>query len=208
MILIEIAHPAGAFTEQDRDLLAGRVRDALLAVEHAPEETMRRARAMTHVAFRELHGWHTGDGPLAPGSTPPVLLTITVPEAWRAEISRHAISVLRAAVHRLDRVRGWKRRGGDLWVTVHGVPDGSIGLNGKASTADDVLAYMTEEFRAAQAAGHAQPIPAGMLLDPICGMLVRPGRGSITLDHGGNTVGFCSLGCRDAYAGEHGLGVG
>jgi hypothetical protein len=169
---------------------------------------MRRARAMTHIAFRELHGWYTGDGPLAPDSVPPVIATITVAEAWREEMSRHAISVLRSAVHRLDTTRGWKRRGGDLWVIVQGVPDGSIGLDGRASTAEDVLAYMTEEFRAAQAAGRASPAPAGTLLDPICGMFVHLGRASITLDHDGATMGFCSLGCRDAYVREHALAAG
>jgi len=132
MILVEIAHPAGAFTAQDRDGLAGRVRDAFLTGERAPEETMRRARAMTHIAFCELHGWHTGDGPLDPDAVPPVIVTVTVPETWRAETSRHMISVVRSAVHRLDSTRGWERRGGDLWVTVKGVLDGSIGLNGKA----------------------------------------------------------------------------
>jgi YHS domain-containing protein len=199
MILVEIAHPAGAFTEEDRDRVAGRVRDAFLAAGHAPEETMRRARAMTHIAFRELYGWQTGDGPLAPDTAPPVLVTVTVPEAWREETARFAIGALRSAVRRLDRSRGWVRRGGDLWVTVQGVPDGSIGLDGKASTADDVLAYMTEEFRAANAAGHAQPAPDGALVDPVCGMFVRPGRDAITLEHEGVTLGFCSLGCRDAH---------
>lgn len=67
MILVEIAHPAGMVTDEDRDLVAWRILDVLLDASHAPEETMRSARAMTHLAFRELEGWHTGNG--LPGPT-------------------------------------------------------------------------------------------------------------------------------------------
>lgn len=207
-MLIEIAHPAGALPAADRDLLVRRILDVTLDPNHAPEETMRRARAMTHVTFRELHDWRTGDGPLDPDAAPPLLVTVTVPAAWREETARHLTGVVRAAVNRLDTTHGRQRRGGHLWVNVLGVPDGSIGLNGKASTADDVLAYLTEDYRAARAAGTAEPVPDGMLVDPVCGMLVRPGKAAITLDHDGATVGFCALGCRDAYARMHELEVG
>lgn len=207
MMLFEVAHPAGAFTAEDRDLLVRRIFDVALDDDHAPEETMRRARAMWHIGFRELHGWRTGDGPPAPDAAPPVIVTITVPEAWRAEVSRHMIGLVRAAVKRLDTTRGWARRDGDLWVNVLGVPDGSIGVDGKASTAEDVVVAMTEDYRAARAAGTAAPVPEGTLVDPMCGMLVRPGKGAITLDHDGATVGFCALGCRDAYVRMHDLEV-
>lgn len=199
MMLIEVAHPAGALRSADRELLTDRILTVLLTTDHAPEETMRRARSMTHVAFRELHGWHTGDGPLASGAVPPMIITITVPELWREEVSRHTIGAIRAAVRRLDVTRGWHRNGGDLWVNVLGIPDGSIGLNGKATDADGVLDFMTEDFRTAQASGAAMPVPDGMLVDPICGMLVRPGKESITLEEDDATIGFCALGCRDAY---------
>ncbi|PRY01930.1 YHS domain-containing protein [Allonocardiopsis opalescens] len=209
MILIEIAHPAGALREEDRRLVAERLVGAFLTGDSgpgsAPEATLRRAATMTHVAFRELYGWHRGDGPPDPGAAPPVIASVTVPEAWREDVAPYAIGVLRSAVRQVDTARAWERRGGDLWVTVRGVPDGSIGLDGRPATADGVLAHMTEEFRAAQAAGTAPPPPDGTLLDPVCGMYVRPGKGSITLDHDGETVGFCSRGCRDSYAREHGL---
>lgn len=205
MMLIEVVHPRGALGPEDRTLVATCILDVLLADGHAPEETMRRARAMTHIHFREADGWHSGDGPPQPDRAPPLIITFTVPEAWREDVSRHSTGIMRAAVRRLDADRGWKREQGHLWINVLGVPDGSIGLDGKASTADDVLAHMTEEFRAAQAAGTARPVPDGKLVDPVCGMLVTPGRDAVILEHRGETVGFCSSGCRDHHVRENAL---
>lgn len=86
-----------------------------------------------------------------------------------------------------------------------GVADGSIGLNGAATDAIGVVNYMTEGYRAAQPA--APTLPDGVVLDPICGMRVRLGPRAITLPHGENVLGFCSSGCRAAYADEHQLEV-
>src|SRR5699024_9080249 len=82
------------------------------------------------------------------------------------------------------------RTGGDLWINVVGITDGCIGLNGKPATADDVLEYLTEEFRATLDAG--RELPEGVLLDPTCGMQVRENRGTLTLDHDGQRFGFCA----------------
>lgn len=135
-------------------------------------------------------------------------MTITVPEAWRDEVARHTIGTVRAAVRYLDAVRGRVRSSGSLWVNVHGVPDGNIGLDGKSSTADDVLAAMTADYRAAQEAGTVSSAPDGMLVDPVCGMFVRPGEGAVTLERDGATVGFCAYACRDAYARSHRIDIG
>ncbi|ACQ80087.1 conserved hypothetical protein [Beutenbergia cavernae DSM 12333] len=205
MMLVEITSPAGALTADDRALLAERFRGLVLAPDHAPDETMRRARAMTHLAFRETVDWYSGTGRPDPRAAPPLLVTVTVPDAWREEVARHLMAVIRTAVHQIDASHGWERGVGDLWITAVGVPDGCIGLDGKPSTADDVLRALTEEYRAAREAGTAAPVPEGMLVDPVCGMLVRPGARAITLDHDGETVGFCALGCRDSYAREHDL---
>ncbi|WP_280275879.1 hypothetical protein [Nocardia wallacei] len=208
MFLIEIAHPAGALDDDDRSLLTGRMLDPLLGSGHAPEETMMRASLATHVAYRELQGWRTGNGAPEPGAAPPLIVTITIPQAWRdAESSRHFIGIVRAAVNRLDGARGWERDLGSLWVRVDGIPDGSIGLDGKAVTAAGVLDFLTEVYRAAAAAGAAAKVPEGKLLDPICGMLVPDTQQAITLDHDGVRVGFCAAGCREAYAREHAIAM-
>ncbi|CAM3124615.1 hypothetical protein [Tsukamurella hominis] len=206
MFLIEIAHPAGAFGDDDRGLLADRILDPLLGAGHAPEETMMRAALATHIAFHELEGWRTGGGPPAPGAAPPVIVTVTVPEEWREDGgARHFIGIVRAAVRRLDRERGWERDLGTLWVRVDGVPDGCIGLDGKPASAADVLDFITEVYRASVTEGRTPEIPDGKLLDPTCGMFVTDGPDAIVLEHDGVRVGFCARGCQEAYAREHRL---
>lgn len=177
MFLIEIACPRGALTADDREELAADVCRVLVGAEEGvAEETMRRARAMTHVGFRELDGWTTGDGPWRPGSVPPLWVTLTVPEAWRTEMSRTTIGMVRRAVRRLDRSYGWQRPEGHLWINVVGIADGSIGMDGKPGTADEVVGRMTAEYRARTDAAGAD-LPEGATVDPMCGMRVRLGRG-------------------------------
>lgn len=207
MLLMEIAHPAGRLDEQDRVLLCESVVDLFLAPDGHAEETNQRARAATHVAFRELQGWRTGLGRPPEHAAPPMIITLTVPEAWREEAGSTFIGLLGTAVRRLDDARGWQRARGSLWVRLDGVPDGSIGLDGRPSTANDVLEFLTEDFRAAQARGTAAPAPEGKLMDPVCGMTVSDGKGTITLVHDGSRVGFCSHGCRAAYARREGIAV-
>ncbi|MFD5054111.1 hypothetical protein [Streptomyces tendae] len=207
MFLIEIACPRGALTADDREELAGEVCRVLVGAEEGvAEETMSRARAMMHVGFRELDSWTTGDGAWKPGRVPPLWVTLTVPEAWRTEMSRTSIGMVRRAVRRLDRSYGWERPEGHLWINVVGIADGSIGMDGKPGTADDVVGRMTAEYRARTDAAHAD-LPDGVTVDPMCGMRVRLGRGAVTLEHEGRTMGFCAKSCRAAYAREHGLPV-
>ena len=205
MNLIEISYPRGTVDQAERERMASSIVSAITGGgTGAPEETMRHARRMIHIAFREMDAWSTGDGPVSGDNPPPFVVTVTVPETWRTEVSRYMTGVMRAAIGRYDAGRGYVRDGGDIWVNTIGVQDGSIGLNGKASTAADVLDYMTEEFRAKN--HDSQDLPDGVVVDPICGMHVRLGPKAITLDHNGNTVGFCSHGCRDAYARHQGIG--
>lgn len=208
MFLIEVASPQGALTADDRAALARDVCDILVgADEGVAEETMRRARAMTHIGFRELTTWTTGDGPWRPGTAPPLWITLTVPEAWREEMSRNVIGLVRRGVRRLDRSRGWERDASSLWVNVVGIASGSIGLGGKARTSDDVVAYMTAEFRARHEPEESADLPDGVVIDPMCGMRVRLDAEAITLEHDGRTLGFCAAACRAAYAREHGLSL-
>jgi len=209
MNLIEIRCPSGSLAPADRAALAADVVHGLVGdqmVGEVPEETLRRAQAMTHVAFSELAGWTTGSGRWQPGEAAPLWITVTVPEMWREEMSPYVIGWLRTAVHQLDERRGWRRATGDLWINITGVADRSIGLDGRPATADDVLAVMTKEFRA-RAEGAATDLPDGMVIDPMCGMKVRLGKGAITLEQDGAVLGFCAQNCRDAYARREGIAL-
>lgn len=206
MFLIDITQPAGALDRAAQQRIARLIIDRLLIPDAAPPATLGRARRMTHVVFREAQSWATGDGPLADDTATPYLVTITVPEAWRPEISSHAIAAVRAALADQDDRVGASRRGGDLWVNLIGVADGSIGLDGTATDATGVVSYMTEDHHGMPAP--TTDLPEGIVLDPICGMRVRLGPDAITLEHDGQTVGFCATGCRDAYARNHDQSLG
>jgi hypothetical protein len=208
MNLVEIAYPTGALTPDDRALVAAHVIEGLVG-EGAhegtvPEETMAGARATTHVGFRDLATWTTGDGPWDPSTPPPVWITMTVPEAWREEAAPHLIGRLRSAVRRLDNEHGWRRPRGFLWINIVGIADGSIGIDGKPASAAAVIDFITAEFRAKLEAGTAD-VPDGVTIDPICQMHVKLGPDAITLEHDGQVVGFCATACRAAYAREHGI---
>lgn len=202
MNLIEIRHPAGALSPEDQVAMATEITVGLtgdVGDDTVPESTLRRVRAMTHVAFAELAGWQTGDGNWgAPGDVPPLWITVTVPEDWREEIARHEMGWLRRAVRRVDTDHDWQRPDGWLWINVVGIADGSIGLDGKAVTADGVVAEMSREFRSDLESGKVE-VPEGMLLDPMCGMLVKDRARAITLEHDGTRYGFCAHSCRDAF---------
>ncbi|MFE9175721.1 hypothetical protein ACFYN5_05665 [Streptomyces sp. NPDC007126] len=75
-------------------------------------------------------------------------------------------------MRRLDRSYGWRRPEGHLWINVVGVADGSIGMDGRPGTADEVVGRMTAECRARTDAAGAG-LPEGVTVDPMCGMRVR-----------------------------------
>lgn len=207
MFLIEIRYPRQALPEEDRRMLATEITNSIAGGHGdavAPEETMRRARRMMHVAFVAVDDWHDGDGPWRVGA-PPLWMTLTVPESWRSEISSTMDDMLRRAVRTVDARHEWVRTGPDLWINVVGIEDGSIGLDGKASTADDLVAYMTEEFRAKGSDG--ANVPDGFVIDPMCGMFVKLGPRAITLEHEGATLGFCAEACRATYARREGISL-
>jgi xanthine dehydrogenase accessory factor len=48
--------------------------------------------------------------------------------------------------------------------------------------------------------GAGGPVRAREAVDPVCGMTVTAGRGSLPLEHGDATYYFCGAGCRQAFA--------
>lgn len=202
MFLVDISYPHNALDDDARAAIAERIAHGLMGGEDhdSPEATMARARAMTHVAFHPAESWTTGDGPVSTDELAPYAVTVTVPDAWRHDISQHAIDTVTAALVAHDPPADRPRRAGHLWVNVVGVRNGSIGLDGMPCTADDVVLFMTEEHRANP---ERPQLPDGVVADPICGMHVELGPDAITVDHDGEVVGFCSRGCRAAYVRSH-----
>ncbi|GAA4244988.1 hypothetical protein GCM10022255_010350 [Dactylosporangium darangshiense] len=194
MNLIEIACPEGTLDETQRREVAGAVIANLLVEPDAPAEAVERAGRITHVWFREGRTWTTGGS----GAAAPFVVTVTVPEAWREELSRRAMGAVRAA---LTRHAGAATGGEDpaVWINVVGVHEGSIGMNGKPSMSTDIVRYLTRGVEPSAPAD----LPDGVVIDPVCGMRVRLGPQAHTLVHDGRTIGFCATGCLAVYAQDH-----
>ena len=102
MNLIEVAHPVGALTPRDQADLAHDIVTGISGPsENVPESTLRRARAMTHVGFKELTGWVTGDLPWTPGATAQTTsrtpTTRTWQRSWRTGPDRPRLPLVNGA---------------------------------------------------------------------------------------------------------------
>jgi hypothetical protein len=195
MNLVEISYPQGSLAEPQRQAIATDVVANLLTEPDAPAVALERAGHITHVWFHEALNWTNSAG------AAPLVATVTVPEAWRAELSRHAIGAVRAAVARHAPHIGLG--GPAVWINVVGVPDGGIGMGGKPAAGTDIVRYLTQDVTPQDAAG----LPDGVFVDPVCGMRVHgTGEHAVTLQHDGATVAFCATGCRDVYAQDHHIG--
>jgi YHS domain-containing protein len=201
MNLIEITCPEGALDETQRRAIAHDVMSTLLVEPDAPPQAVERAGHLTHVWFHAAQTWTTRAGSDRDSAPTPFVVTITVPEAWREELSRRAIGAVRTALNR--HVTPGGRDSGAVWINVIGVNDGSIGMNGSPSTSTDLVRYLTQDVEPS----NAQELSRGEVIDPVCGMRVQLGPHTHTLEHNGQTIGFCASGCRAVYAEDHNLPI-
>ncbi|MGH3500607.1 MAG: hypothetical protein ACRDQA_06880 [Nocardioidaceae bacterium] len=202
MNLIELTYPAGALDETQRQAIADAIVSHLLAGPDAPREAIERAGRATHVWFHAATTWTTGAGPVQSETAFPLVVTITVPDAWRDELAPHAIGAVRAAlVRHVPAIVNGSEAG--LWINVLGVRDGCIGLNGKPTTSTDIVRYLTHDLTLPD----DSDLRDGVLIDPVCGMHVHLGKGTISLDHDGHTIAFCATGCRNVYAQDHNITI-
>lgn len=200
MNLIEITYPEGSLDETQRQAIADDVISALLVEPDAPPQAVERAGRLTHVWFQAARTWTTGAGRDQDTPSTPFVVTVTVPEAWREELSRRAIGAVRTALTR-HAAEPTPNKGGAIWINVVGVHEGSIGMNGKPATSTDIVRYLTQDVEPP----NPQNLSDGEVIDPVCGMRVRLGPRTHTLIHNGQTIGFCAAGCRAVYAEDHNI---
>jgi YHS domain-containing protein/phenylpyruvate tautomerase PptA (4-oxalocrotonate tautomerase family) len=201
MNLIEITCPEGTLDETQRQAIAHDVLSTLLVEPDAPPQAVERAGHLTHVWFHAARTWTTRAGQNQDSASTPFVVTITVPEGWREELSRRAIGAVRTALTR--HVTLAAQNNGAVWINVVGVHDGSIGMNGKPSTSTDIVRYLTQNVEPPD----AQDLSDDEVIDPVCGMRVHLGPHAHTLTHNGQTIGFCASGCRAVYAEDHNIPI-
>ncbi|MFG1946807.1 YHS domain protein [Nonomuraea sp. NPDC048826] len=192
MMFVELFTPWGNLDATGRRLVAGRLGSLCeLTGGGAPvgDGTAEVFRSMFQVVVHEPEVWVAGDRPLGPADRPHYLVRVYVPGPWRKDMSHTVIEYVTRVINEVD--------GGNPAVQVHvlGVPEGGIGLDGRARTSAEIVDLLSEPHQAELGAGRAAR-------DPLCGVIVPLGDDAITLEADGTLHAFCCAGCRDAYVGR------
>ncbi|MGQ4383460.1 YHS domain-containing protein [Streptomyces sp. SAS_270] len=214
MMLIELLTPPGVLDAAQRDRLAHRMIELLMASDrpddsHAPE-VIDSAQALTQVLIHEPATWVVGGKePVNPADPPRYLVRVTAPAAWRKDMSAHAIDRLTQALVEAEtdagRDAGRLRHDPHAWIHVIGVSEGSLGTLGHPMGSLDLIQQLTAPHRDAIARMPAEDLPPGRVIDPVCGMTVDLDSTHLTLEYEGTLYGFCNGQCRRIFADEHGM---
>ncbi|PXY26925.1 YHS domain-containing protein [Prauserella muralis] len=201
MLFAEVLTPRGLLTREQRDRIGHRfVADLTGTGEDAaaPAEVLEAARALYHVVFREADDWYVA-GRRAEQGCAQVIVRVAVPEGWREEMSGYVVTAFTATLADVLGDPGIYDAPRAM-IHVTGVPDGGVGLFGKAMTANDLVRLITEPVRGAPVPAD---LPPGTGYDPVCGMRVPYQHAAAVAEHGGTTYAFCSNGCHEVFTEEH-----
>jgi YHS domain-containing protein len=200
MIFIELFTHKGALSTEQRHLLSKRLIE-VLSEESAPAEVIEAWRGISQVVFHEPDTWSVGGRVVDPTEPPRYAVRVSVPGAWRKEMSAYVISRFTQVLAEADADPQRLYREPHAWVHIIGIPEGSCGAFGQVMRSTDIIKMVTKPFREAP----ENRIPAdkaapGAAIDPICGMTVTLTDASITLEHEGGIYAFCCVGCRSVFA--------
>ncbi|GAB3443037.1 hypothetical protein GCM10027570_10760 [Streptomonospora sediminis] len=211
MLFIEVFAPQGALGAEGRGLLAKRLVELDDGVEHGeahPESVVENSRAYTQVVVHEPPTWAAGDRTVGADWPQRYVVRVRIPSPWVKEVAEEFIKRYHRIVARTVR----ESRGADtepqIWVEVHGVREGSLGLDGQPMGSEAITRLFTGAWR--ESVDGSGPVPGpepGTVHCPVCSMVVRLDESAITLDHGGDVYAYCAKHCRRAHAEELGVAV-
>lgn len=201
MILIELFSPKGALSAKQRRWIPGRLIKAISEAS-APAEVAEAWRAICQVVVHEPDAWCVGGRQVEPGELPRYIVRVSVPGAWRKDMSAHVIARLTQALAEDDPNPERLYQEPLVCVQIVGVAEGSYGAFGRVMRSTDIIKLITKPYREASAGRTAEQPAPGTAIDPICGMTVALTDTAITLEHAGTTYAFCSSGCRGVFAEE------
>jgi YHS domain-containing protein len=200
MMFIELFAPKGAFSEEQRRQLGARLIE-VMSEESAPAPVIEAWRAVSQVVVYEPDTWIVGGRAVGPSDPPRYVVRVSVPGAWRKDMSAEVISRFTRVLAEADTDPQRLYQEPHVWVHVVGIPEGSCGVFGQVMRSTDIVKMITRSYREAPEGSMPANEPApGMAIDPICGMTVALTDTTITLEHGGTTYAFCSAGCRAVFA--------
>ncbi len=167
----------------------------------APAAVIESWRALTQVVVHELDTWVVGGRPVEPGEPPHYVVRVSVPGAWRKDMSAAVIARITRVLAEADADPQRLYREPQAWVHVVGIAEGSCGVLGLAVGSSDIVKMITRPFRESPDRDALIKAAApGTTIDPICGMTVPLTDAAITLEHEGVTYAFCSCGYLSANA--------
>lgn len=202
MMFIELFAPKGALTTEQRRRVAERLATEVMREESAPPAVIEASLGISHVVVHEPDTWMVGGRPVESTEAPRYLVRVSVPDAWRKEMSEHVISRVTRVLAEVDGDPRRLYREPHAWVHVVGVPEGSMGSFGQVMDSTDIVKLITKSFRAS--GGPTPDSAPGTTIDPICGMTVPLTAATITIEHDGTRYAFCSAACRRVFADERG----
>jgi YHS domain-containing protein/phenylpyruvate tautomerase PptA (4-oxalocrotonate tautomerase family) len=206
MMFIELFVPRGSLSEEQRRQIGERLVTEFMAEgeeQSAPAAVIESWRALTQVVIHEPSTWFVGGRPLDPGEPPRYVVRVSVPGAWRKDMSAEVIARITRVLAEADADPQRLYREPQAWVHVVGIAEGSCGVLGQAVGSNDIIKMITRPFRESpDREALIKAAAPGTAIDPICGMTVALSDAAITLEHAGLIYAFCSPGCRAVFTEE------
>ncbi|MDT0301791.1 hypothetical protein [Streptomonospora wellingtoniae] len=211
MLFIEVFAPQGALGAERRALLAKRLvelDDGVNRGEYHPESVEQNSRAYTQVVVHEPLTWVAGEHTVDADWPRRYAVRVRIPSPWVKEVAGEFVERYNRIV--ATTVRDVLGAGDEpqVWVEVHGVREGTLGLDGRVMGAEAISQLFTGTWRESVAGRGpvAGPEP-GTVHCPVCSMVVTLDDSAITLEYAGDVYGYCSKHCRRAHAEELGVAV-
>jgi YHS domain-containing protein len=199
MMFIELFAPKGALSMEQRRQLSKRLIE-VMSEESAPAAVIETWRAISQVVIHEPDIWIVGGRPVDPTEPPRYVVRVSVPGAWRKEMSADVIARFTQVLAEADANPQRLYQEPYAWVHIIGIPEGSCGAFGQVMRSTDIIKMVTKPLREDPDGGIPVDAPApGTAVDPICGMTVALIDTTITLEHAGATDAFCCVGCRTVF---------
>jgi YHS domain-containing protein len=200
MLFIELFVPNSVLSMEQRHDLGKRLIE-VMSEESAPAAIIEAWRAICQVVIHSPDTWIVGGRSVEPTDPPRYVVRVSVPDAWRDDMSAHVIARITQVLAKVDPNSQRFYQEPVVWVHVIGVPEGSCGVLGMAMRSTDIIKMVTKPYReASKSRTHTEEQAPGTTIDPICGMAVVQADMAITLEHQGTTYAFCSVGCRTVFA--------